>query len=109
MTGPVGWSADYPDPQDWFDLFRSSDGHNLSRWRNPRYDALVAQADAESDPDRRSQLYRQAHLMLLEQAPAIFLYQRQRLSLVRPGVHGLVQNPLDEWPGSLNAARIRRA
>jgi oligopeptide transport system substrate-binding protein len=109
MTGPVGWSADYPDPQDWFDLFRSSDSHNLSRWRNPRYDALVAQADAESDPDRRSQLYRQAHLMLLEQAPAIFLYQRQRLTLVRPGVRGLVQNPLDEWPGSLNAARIRGA
>jgi oligopeptide transport system substrate-binding protein len=109
LTGPVGWTADYPDPQDWFDLFRSSDIHNLSRWRNPLYDALVAQADVDSDPGRRSQLYRQAHLLLLEQVPAVFLYQRQRLSLVRPGVRGLVQSPLDEWAGSLNAARIRGA
>jgi oligopeptide transport system substrate-binding protein len=107
MTGPLGWSADYPDPQDWFDLFRSSDGHNLSRWRNPRYDVLVDRADAESDPARRSQLYRQAHLLLLEQAPAIFLYQRRRLSLVKPWLRGLTPTPLDEWPGSLNARKLR--
>jgi oligopeptide transport system substrate-binding protein len=107
LTGPVGWTADYPDPQDWFDLFRALDGRSLSRWRDQRYDALVAQADADGDADRRAQLYRQAHLILLGAAPVLVLYQRQHVSLVKPSVRGLVLTPLDEWPGSLNASKLK--
>ena len=106
LAGPEGWTADYPDPQNWYDLFRSSDGRNRSRWRNYRYDLLVRQADAERDSGRRSQLYQQAEQLLGTEAPALFLYQRATWALVRNHVRGSVRTALDEWPGSLNAQRI---
>ena len=106
IAGPEGWSADYPDSQNFYDLFRSSDGRNRTRWRNQRYDLIVKQANAERDGGRRQQLYQQAELLLDQQAPALFLDQRTSSTLVRRYVHGSVRTPLDEWPGSLYAQRI---
>lgn len=106
MTGPVGWTADYPDALSWLELFRGVDGRNLARWRNRSYDVLVAQATVELDAGRRAQLYRQAALILLDQDPALFIYQREKLFLAAPRVHNLTTTPLDEWAGSLNSTHI---
>lgn len=106
LAGPQGWTADYPDPQNFYDLFRSSDGRNRSRWRSQRYDLVVRQADAERDQGRRQQLYQQAEQQLEQQAPALFLTQRTTSALARSYVHGSVRTALDEWPGSLYAQRI---
>ena len=106
LAGPEGWTADYPDPQNWYDLFRSTDGRNHARWRYQRYDLLVRQADGERDSGRREQLYQQAEQILGQQAPVLFLDQRSTWALVRGYVHGSVRTALDEWPGSLYAQRI---
>jgi oligopeptide transport system substrate-binding protein len=100
LAGPEGWTADYPDEQDYFDLFRSNDGNNGARWRNSRYDALVKLADTETSLDKRDQLYNQAEQLLVQEAPVAFLVQRQDATLIKPYVRGLRPTAVDEWPGS---------
>jgi len=100
LAGPTGWTADYPDPQDFFDLFRANDGNNGARWRSARYDSLVRIADIEQDESRRDALYNQAHQLLTSDAPAAFLVQRWDWSLQRAYVKGAPILPQDEWPGA---------
>ena len=47
--GAASWIADFNDPMDFLGLFRSTSGKNYGRYANPRVDALLARADAESD------------------------------------------------------------
>ncbi len=106
LAGPEGWTADYPDEQDFFDLFRSIDGNNGARWRNPRYDQLVKLADTEINLDKRDQLYNQAEQLLVQESPVAFLVQRYDASLVQPYVRGLRQTAVDEWPGAAYSTLI---
>lgn len=106
LAGPGGWTADYPDQQSFLDLFRSVDGHNAAGWRNPRYDGLVRQGDAETNPDRRDQLYGQAEQLLVQEAPVAFLVQRLDAALVKGYVRGLRPTAVDEWPGATYASQI---
>jgi len=106
VGGVDGWAADYPDQQNWLDLFRSNDGNNLSRWRNQRYDLLVKQADGEPDQVKRDDLYAQAQELLAAEAPVAFLVQLENWYLVKPYVMGLAATSADEWPGAAHSTRI---
>ncbi len=106
LAGPTGWTADYPDQQDFFDIFRSSDGNNAARWRNPRYDALVKLADTEINDEKRDQLYGQAHQLLEQESPVMFVAQRDDWSLVKPYVRGVTAEPVDAWPGAVSSALL---
>src|SRR5262249_15488367 len=66
----IGWTADYPDPQDWLSLqfapnspnnvSNYQDGSNFTAWK------LCQQADVEQDPAKRMDLYRQAEQQLVD-------------------------------------------
>ncbi|MFQ5960114.1 MAG: ABC transporter substrate-binding protein [Candidatus Methylomirabilales bacterium] len=89
----LGWLADYPDPENFLTvLFHSrnlgSKG-NLSRYANPRVDALLDRADGSLDPAERTRLYRAAEKIILEDAPWLFLYYDSTDVLVQPWVKGL--------------------
>ncbi len=89
----LGWLADYPDPENFLTvLFHSrnvgSKG-NLSRYVNPRVDALLDQADASLDPMERRRLYQEAEAIILEDAPWIFLHYYSTDVLIQPWVKGL--------------------
>ena len=106
LAAPRGWTADYADPSGFFDLFRSNDGNNVSRWRNARYDQLVRLADTTVDSDRRDAVYAQADQLLVSEAPAAFAVDRFSWSLVKPWVRGAASTPGEEWPGATNAGAI---
>jgi oligopeptide transport system substrate-binding protein len=93
-----GWNADYPDPQDWFDLFRTGDGNNNGEYSNPQYDALIKQADAEMDATKRADLYKQAAAILYADQPVLIMYQDVLFGLVKPWVQGIVYTAQDEAP-----------
>jgi oligopeptide transport system substrate-binding protein len=89
VYGPDGWGADYPDQQDWFDIFTSGSCHSLN-WGCPTlagYDALVQKADTELDQTQRNKDYLTAQKMLIDQAAVGFIYQQYEYDLVAPYVN----------------------
>jgi oligopeptide transport system substrate-binding protein len=91
IYGLDGWIGDYPDQQDWFDIFLSGSCHNLN-WgcvTIPGYDDLVNKADAELDQAQRNKDYLTAQKMLIDQAVVGFMYQQYEYDLIKPYVGGL--------------------
>jgi oligopeptide transport system substrate-binding protein len=106
IAGPLGWTADFADPSDWFGLFLTTSSNNFALYQNPAYDNFVRVAGSDTQADRRDQEYKQAQKLLVNDAPAAFLAQSVNWYLVRPYVLGATTSPLDEWPGALFPAQI---
>ena len=67
---------------------------------NPEYDALVARADREMDPEERIRLAEESQRLLLADAPAIFGFTFDYIVLVKPYVTGYTPSaPNQYWPG----------
>jgi oligopeptide transport system substrate-binding protein len=96
IGGPSGWGADYPDEQDWYDIFMTGSGNQFSNWSNASYDKAVTDADAATDQAKRDTLYNQAGKIVVDEAPVIFLNQRTRWTLIKPYVKGYVAIPNDD-------------
>ena len=106
LAGPMGWSADYPDPADWYDFFLTTSSNNVAFYQNQQYDNFVRVARTDLQADRRDQEYQQAQQMLVDDAPVAFLAQSVSWHLVRSYVRGVTTSPVDEWPGALDPLHI---
>jgi oligopeptide transport system substrate-binding protein len=97
----LGWCADFPDPQNWLTAVFKTGGSAAARvgFSNEEFDALVTQADAETDPARRAELYSQAQKLLIEIAPVAFLSNDGGKLLVKPYVKLGKETPIDYIPG----------
>jgi oligopeptide transport system substrate-binding protein len=91
-----GWGADYPDDQDWYDIWMTGSGNVFGGWSNAQYDALVKKADVEPDAKKRQDYYDQAQKILIDDAGGGFLYQRGYMFLVKPWVQNLTTTPIDQ-------------
>lgn len=105
IYGPDGWGADYPDQQDWFDIFASGSCHSLN-WGCPTlpgYDDLLKKADSELNQTQRNQDYQTLQKQLIDTAAVGFMYQQYEYDLIKPYVK-YTWTPFDaEYvPGSLN-------
>ena len=90
-----GWVADYPDPGNFLELFRSNGPQNDPGMHDADYDRLLDLATAQPDPARRLELYRNAEQRLLASyavAPVYYIVSRR---LVRPGVEGATLSPMN--------------
>ncbi len=102
----LGWGADFPDPDNFMNLFISTSGNNRLQWKNERYDRLIAQGAAEQDSKTRQALYNEAQTLLTETDSAIIsLFVAAQNVLVKPYVHNLGLNAM-EW---LYLKRVRLA
>jgi oligopeptide transport system substrate-binding protein len=106
IAGPLGWTADYPDPADWYQVFLTTSSNNVSLYQNQQYDNFVRVAGEDLQADRRDQEYQQAQQMLVGDAPVAFLAQTVNWNLVRTYVRGLTTTSVDEWPGALFPTQI---
>ena len=110
--GDVGWVADFNDPVNFLELNRSSTGaQNYGDYNNPRYDALLAQADRERDLVKRGEILKQAEQLVLDDLPVVPLFFGPSSNLVNPDVTGFVDNIQDfhrkRWMCFKNAAERR--
>ena len=94
----AGWIGDYLDPNTFLDMFTSNSGNNDAGWSNRRYDALIAQAAATSDQERRFALFQDAESILMTELPIMPIYTYVSKSLVSPDVRGWYPNILDIHP-----------
>lgn len=93
----LSWVADYPDPQNFLEvLFGNGQQYNRSNYVNPDFDAAIAQAKAESNPQKRGELYRKAEKILMDDHVVIPMSYGVDYSLVKPYVKDYVITPLGE-------------
>jgi ABC-type oligopeptide transport system substrate-binding subunit len=77
MTNPFrsGWQMDYPLIDDFLTpLYATNGSSNDSHYSNPKFDALIKQANAEPDTTKATQLYQQAEKLLFTDMPVIPLW-----------------------------------
>jgi len=91
-----GWSADYPDPQDFLDvLFRGGSVNNAGEYNSVGYDTLLDQAAVEPNAGVRATLYRKAEAKLIaEDAACLPLWFGKSYILIKPRVKGYTISPL---------------
>ena len=94
-VGAMGWGADYMHPMTFFPLRVSDAGYNNSGYANPEYDALVKQAQSETDPMTAMELMRKAENVLMADMPLIPLYFRSSPKMMAPYVKGWTITPLN--------------
>ena len=90
-----GWSADYPDPGNFLEIFRTQAPQNEPGLRDPAYDGLLDEATAEPDPSRRLAKYAAAEQRLLGSYAVAPLYYMVSRRLVRPNVEGATLSPMN--------------
>ena len=85
----MGWVADYPDAENFLQLFHSknvSPGANHSYYINREYDAEFDAAMDAADPAVRNRHWRRCQEILREDCPWIFTHSPRAFSLVRDSV-----------------------
>jgi oligopeptide transport system substrate-binding protein len=92
------WIGDYNDPQTFLGMFTSTDGNNRTGWKNPRYDALIHDANEEPDLKKRAEIFRQAETLLVrDEMPIIPLYFYVGINYFDTNkIGGVYQNILDD-------------
>jgi oligopeptide transport system substrate-binding protein len=89
------WFADFPDPDNFlFSLFHSQSPDNYANYSNPAVDHLLEQARSEGDYLKRIELYRQAEVLIMADAPVVNLVYYTFEYLFQPYVQGIELNAL---------------
>jgi oligopeptide transport system substrate-binding protein len=89
----ASWIGDYNDVSTFTDKYLSVSENNDSKWANPAYDKLCADAAVEPDAARRLVMLAEAEALLLQEAPILPVYSYVNVSLYRDNVEGIYENP----------------
>jgi oligopeptide transport system substrate-binding protein len=103
-----GWGADYPDPDNWLpQLWGTDAGNNHTNYSNPAFDELAEKALKELDNTKRLQMWADAHKMIVDDAPLLFMQYRERFRLLNPKVKDLKTTGMDgDAPGDMFFAGV---
>lgn len=85
----IGWVGDYPDAENFLQLFYSrnvSPGPNRTNYVNPEFDRLYEAACAAGDASGRNRHWAAAQRLIREECPWIFLSYAKAYSLCNPSV-----------------------
>ncbi len=93
------WILDYPDPHNAVEPFLHSHGYFASMlgYQNPRADAMIEAAAAETDPAKRKALYYELQAMAIYDAPAIFTADSHNIVVRRAKVQGWLYHPIQPY------------
>jgi len=90
-----GDASPYLDPSFFLEEFTSKSGASGSDWSDAKYDAMIAEAGATADRERRLQRLAQSEGHLLRAMPIVPLSTLVFPPLAKPFVKGLSMNLLD--------------
>jgi peptide/nickel transport system substrate-binding protein len=91
------WWPTLATPFDYmFSLFatgaQGTAGYNWGYYSNPELDKLLDQGAAEVDDAKRTEIYNKAQELLVDDAPALFVYEKRYRLPMRDNVEGFVFN-----------------
>ncbi|HVJ63745.1 MAG TPA: peptide ABC transporter substrate-binding protein [Bdellovibrionota bacterium] len=94
----LGWAADYPDPDNFMNIFTCSSGNNFTKFCSKDYDKWINEAAGEQNPKKRVELYTKAQKMLIEDEVAFIpLFTELALHMIAPRVKGFHVNPVGDF------------
>jgi len=95
----AGYGADYLDPYTFLGLFSSSGGNNKSGWSDPKFTAMLDEANRSLDRHRRYELLAKAEAYLIDAQPVLPLWTPATNWVKKPYVKGMYANPgtLHAW------------
>ncbi|MBA7592895.1 Periplasmic murein peptide-binding protein [subsurface metagenome] len=79
------YGFDYVDPSNFMDIFLSGGRH---AWSSQEYDELVREAGSCQDWEKRMENYRKAETILIQEAPAVFVFQSLNNAVWKPYIKG---------------------
>ncbi|MEZ3500444.1 ABC transporter substrate-binding protein [Pantoea sp. KPR_PJ] len=92
----ASWVGDYNEASTFLSLLTSGNSSNISRFSNADYDAVIARASREVQPEARNNDYQKAEQIIADQVPIAPIYQYTNGRLIKPWVKGYpVTNPED--------------
>ncbi|HET6978546.1 MAG TPA: peptide ABC transporter substrate-binding protein [Pyrinomonadaceae bacterium] len=91
------WGADYMDPFTFLSLFYTG-GESGTGWQDPKYIAMVDEANRTLDPKQRYQLLAKAEEYLIENQPIIPIDSPSVNWMKKPYVKGMYPNPGSLYP-----------
>jgi peptide/nickel transport system substrate-binding protein len=93
------WHID-PTPssvrEEWATSEIKKGGYNATSYSNPAFDAVIDSAVKEMNPTRSAELYRRAYRILVEDAPAMWIYELRNIQGASPRIHPVGIRP-DAW------------
>ncbi len=98
------WIADYPDPTNFLDLFKSDSQYNDGKWKNAQFDSLMSKAegaDANNESARWDDMV-QAEKVLMNDQGIVPLMQQGTSTLMNSKVKGFQffqTSPQQDWTG----------
>jgi oligopeptide transport system substrate-binding protein len=90
----MGWSADYPDPDNFLRVGFENEG---TGWRDEEYDRLVGEARQLLDKEEWMALYQRADRILIREAPFLATRYGQSHFLLKPWVKRYAMLPIAIW------------
>jgi peptide/nickel transport system substrate-binding protein len=100
----IGWTVDYPDPDDFAVPFQASWG-TFSEWQsynNTEVDALIIAGESTTVPSERQDIYYQLQELYYTDVPGIMLQQATGRAWFTPYISGYYYNPtIPGTPGPL--------
>lgn len=104
------WSPDFADPfmfmNYWFDSKNFGLSGNRAFYKNDKVDELVRKAAASNNKQEREQLYGEAQKIVIDDAPYLYLYQKDFVLPISKAVKGFTYNPMLE--GIYNLAEMSK-
>jgi oligopeptide transport system substrate-binding protein len=91
------WSADYMDPFTFLSLFYTG-GENGTGWVDPKYVAMLDEANRMLDPQKRYELLAKAEKYLIDAQPIIPIDTSAVNWVKKPYVKGMFPNPGSLFP-----------
>ena len=93
----MGWVADYPDAENFLQLFYSGNidkGTNNSNYRNAVFDSLYALIRTMQDCPLRTQLYARMVRIVSDDCPVLLLSESEGFSLYYDWLKNVKQHPI---------------
>ena len=89
-----GWTADYPDPSTFLDLFSSDSPHNYGKYSNSEYDELITKASSEdaNNLEKRWNDYIEAEKILMNTYGNAPVIQKAEARLRNTKLKGIVSH-----------------
>jgi len=93
----MGWHADYPDAENFLQLYYSPNikkGTNNSNYSNPAFDKLYEKVKVMPDTPKRTKLYAKMVRMISEDCPVLLLSEPQAYVLFYKWMHNVKPHPV---------------